>query len=144
MKKKPARKRQPDTSAPRGEHPPLVWDTLDHWVGLAQFVMDAINDGKWKKIPITTANGFMDYTSDLTHSSSGNHSNELWLAATIQLGRPIYHPVVTLATSQVGTLNEQLQIARLAASNPWAYPDPADARAAARRTILDHARKRAQ
>lgn len=84
----------------------------------------------------------MEHTSQPTFSSSGNHSGQLWLAATIQLGRPIFHPVVTLATSAIGTLEEQLQIAALASQNPWGYCDHRDALAAARKTILDHAKRR--
>jgi hypothetical protein len=69
-------------------------------------------------------------------------SSEIWLAATIAEGRVVRHRPARPGPEQPGTLAEQHDIARLAAENPWHYCDFADAMRAARRTVLQHARRR--
>lgn len=68
-------------------------------------------------------------------------STQIWLAATIAEGRVVFHRPAQPGPHEPGTLREQLQVAELAAENPWGFVDPDDAMRAARRTVLHHARR---
>ncbi len=70
-----------------------------------------------------------------------NPSRKIWLAATVAAGRIVFRPAAHPAAGQPGTFREQLQVASLAAENPWGFVDSRDAFRAARRTILHHARR---
>jgi hypothetical protein len=68
-------------------------------------------------------------------------SQTVWLSASIAEGRIVFLPNAKPGPKQPGTLGEQLEVARLAADNPWDFVDRKDAYQAARRTILQHARR---
>jgi hypothetical protein len=68
-------------------------------------------------------------------------SQNVWLSATLAEGRLVLLPPAKPGPKQPGTLGEQLEVARLAAENPWDFVDSRDAYRAARRTVLQHARK---
>lgn len=68
-------------------------------------------------------------------------NNAIWLSASIAEGVIVYLPKPRVGQHQPGTATQQLAIADLAARNPWGFADSADAYRAARRTILQHARR---
>lgn len=70
-----------------------------------------------------------------------DHTAQVWLAASLAEGQIVFHRPARPGPHQPGTYGQQLEIAHLAAENPWGFANPADAMRAARRTILHHARR---